>query len=141
MELAIGLYNKLEKPIYKARWTKSELDTSLRRSKGDEDSLLSHYRFCRKNPTTGMIIGQQYIWGQKITYHEAFRQNLEKFNNIPRVKKAKDAFEKRFDELYPNTGKARKLLIKKNHFDIDFVKPISKLSWHHTINFFKNLLK
>lgn len=110
-------------------------------SKAGAEQLAKHYLYCKEDPTAGMIIGQKYIFG-KDANAKFGRKNLRSLMETNLVKEAKARFDKKFSELYPKTGTARKLLVKLDNFDLENVCKIAKhCSKRQMINFWLKLVK
>lgn len=120
-----GLSYRWDNAVNNAILTRASLDTSLRRYDDDAESLINHYKYCKKEPTVGMMIEKKYLFNKE-DKNRYFYRNLNVFNKMEAVRNEKDNFEKCFNEMYPKSGKARKYLVDSKSIVLDYIKPIHK---------------
>ena len=91
-------------------------------SKSNTNFTVQHMKDCIMLPTTGLLARENY---KRYLRPGRYERNL----NIIRKKSdeynaAKKNFDKRFKELYPKTGAARRFLINSGSIVIEKIKPI-----------------
>lgn len=93
-------------------------------SKSNTNFTIQHMKDCTKLPTTGLLARENYKHTLSPGRYErnlnVIRKNSDEYNT------AKKNFDKRFKELYPKTGAARRFLINSGSIVINKIKPIKK---------------
>ena len=73
-------------------------------------------------PTSGLI-AKQDVFSQKVKWFPyEFNKNKSELENLPSIKYLQRILDKRVEEFYPKTAKAREYIIESNRLEIDKVK-------------------
>lgn len=93
-------------------------------TKENSKFVTQHLKDCIENPTIGLLAREHFKRGGL---------SGEYYNNLNTVKQisdeyasVKENFDKKLEELYPKTQRARQYLIKSGSIVLDKIKPIQK---------------
>ena len=93
-----------------------------------------------KNSTIADIAYFEEINQKPLRYPQKFKTNIENIKTDSIVKYMQDIIQSRQGNLFPKTARLRNILIKKDRFSLDYVKPKLDSKWQKFVIKFMSVI-